>query len=53
MYNKNILIVGGEGYIGNALYDHFSLRKFKIKSFDNLIYNQQNKKKKFKKIQIY
>ena len=52
MHNKNILIVGGEGYIGNALYDHFSLRKFKITSFDNLIYNQKNKKK-FKKIQIY
>ena len=47
---KNILILGGEGYIGNALYEHFSKKNFKIISFDNLIYNQKNKKKKFKKI---
>ncbi len=49
MYNKNILIVGGEGYIGNALYDHFSSKKLQITSFDNLIYNQNNKKKNSKK----
>ena len=49
MHNKNILIVGGEGYIGNALYDHFSLENSKL-SFDNLIYNQKIKKnsKKYK-----
>ena len=49
MYNKNILIVGGEGYIGNALYDHFSSKKLQITSFDNLIYNQNNKKKNSRK----
>tara|TARA_Y100001970_G_scaffold293483_1_gene440591 strand:- start:20976 stop:21944 length:969 start_codon:yes stop_codon:yes gene_type:complete len=46
---KNILILGGEGYIGNALYEHFSKKNFKIISFDNLIYNQKNKKKNSKK----
>jgi len=45
---KKILIIGGEGYIGNALYDHFSKKNFKITSFDNLIYGQKINKKKFK-----
>ncbi len=42
---KNILIIGGEGYIGNALYEYFSKKNFSLISFDNLIYNQKNKKK--------
>ncbi len=42
---KNILIIGGEGYIGNSLIDYFLKKKYKITSFDNLIYRQKNRKK--------
>jgi len=45
MVKKNILIIGGEGYIGNALYEYFSNKNFIITSFDNLIYRQKNNKK--------
>jgi len=49
---KNILILGGEGYIGNALHEYFSKKKFRLTSFDNLIYNQKNKKKNSNKYQF-
>ena len=42
---KNILIFGGEGYIGNPLIDYFLKKKYKIISFDNLIYGQKKRKK--------
>ena len=38
---KNILLIGGEGYIGNIV-THSLLRKgYSVTSYDNLIYNNQ------------
>lgn len=46
---KKILIIGGEGYIGNAVCDFLIKKKiFKIISFDNLIYNQKRIRKNSK-----
>ena len=42
---KKILIIGGGGYIGNALIDNLSKKKFNILIFDNLIYGQKFSKK--------
>lgn len=41
---RSILIVGGGGYIGNALIENFKSFKYLITSFDNLIYGQKKVK---------
>ena len=43
MKNK-ILIVGGQGYIGQVLLPFFADKKYLVTSLDNLIYNQKKKK---------
>ena len=40
---KNVLIVGGAGYVGREIIDNFLKKDFKITVFDNLIYNQKIK----------
>ncbi len=45
---KKILIIGGEGYIGNVLSDHFLKKGFQVKSFDNLIFGQKRLKRNSK-----
>ena len=42
MKNK-ILIVGGQGYIGQVLLPFFADKKYLVTSLDNLIYNQKKK----------
>lgn len=36
---RKILIVGGAGYVGSVLTDHFLDVGYKVRSFDNLLYN--------------
>lgn len=36
---RHILIVGGAGYVGSVLSDHFLKSGYKVRSFDNLLYN--------------
>jgi nucleoside-diphosphate-sugar epimerase len=36
---RHILIVGGAGYVGSVLTDHFLSRGHRVRSFDNLLYN--------------
>lgn len=36
---KNILIIGGEGYIGNILCENLISSNYNVTSYDNLIYN--------------
>jgi len=36
---KNILLIGGAGYIGSVLSSHFLKKGFKVTVLDNLIYN--------------
>ena len=38
---KNILLIGGAGYIGTVLAKHLLLDNYKVKCLDNLIYNQK------------
>ena len=45
---KKILLIGGEGYIGKSIQDYFLKNKYKIISFDNLIYGQRLTRKKSK-----
>lgn len=44
MQNLKILLVGGEGYVGKVISKNLIKNKFKITSFDNLIYNQPKPK---------
>tara|TARA_X000000950_G_C13918554_1_gene662224 strand:- start:4997 stop:5983 length:987 start_codon:yes stop_codon:yes gene_type:complete len=44
-----VLIIGGEGYIGSKVKQYLIRKKFKVLSFDNLIYPDQDKKNKAKK----
>ena len=37
---RKILIVGGAGYVGLVLTNHFLQSGYKVRSFDNLMYNQ-------------
>ena len=39
---NKILILGGAGYIGSVLTEHFLDRNIKVKSFDNFIYKQNS-----------
>ena len=39
---KNILLIGGAGYIGTVLTKHLLLDNYKVKCLDNLIYNQKD-----------
>ncbi len=36
---RHVLIVGGAGYVGSVLSDHFLRTGYRVRSFDNLIYN--------------
>lgn len=36
---RHVLIVGGAGYVGSVLSDHFLKQGFQVRSFDNLLYN--------------
>jgi len=36
---RHILIVGGAGYVGSVLSDHFLNKGYRVRSFDNLLYN--------------
>lgn len=38
---RTILIVGGAGYIGSVLTGHFLSRGYRVRSFDNLIFNNE------------
>ena len=48
MKQKSILIIGGEGYIGNVITDIFIKKNYLVTSFDNLIYNQKRNIRKNK-----
>lgn len=39
---KNILIIGGEGYIGNILCENLVSNGYNVTSYDNLIYNNNH-----------
>ena len=39
---KNILIIGGEGYIGNILCENLISSDYNVTSYDNLIYNNNH-----------
>ena len=39
---NKILSLGGAGYIGSVLTEHFLDRNIKVKSFDNFIYKQNS-----------
>ena len=43
---KKILLVGGEGYIGQELSKSFLKKKYFIQSIDNYTYGRKNIKKK-------
>jgi len=43
---QEIIIIGGEGYIGSTLSDFFLKKNFFVRSIDNLIYNQKKPIKK-------
>ena len=49
---KNIVIIGGAGYIGTTVSDYFLNLNYNVKSVDNLIYNQ-NKPIKKKNLTFY
>ena len=51
--NKNILLVGGAGYIGTAITQDFLKKNYKIKCIDALIYSQQYCTKFFLKNKNY
>ena len=38
---KNVLLIGGAGYIGTVLTSHFLTRGYKITVLDNFTYNNQ------------
>ena len=38
---KKILLIGGEGYIGNVIANYFLKEKFNVISYDNLLYNNR------------
>ena len=39
---KKILVIGGEGYIGNILTENLLSKGYEVISYDNLIYNNGN-----------
>ena len=43
---QEVIIIGGEGYIGSTVSDFFLKKKFFVRSIDNLIYNQKKLSKK-------
>ncbi len=44
---KNILLIGGAGYIGNVVAEDFLQNGYKVKIYDNFIYNNTFVKKNF------
>ena len=40
---KNLLVIGGAGYVGNEIIKYFLKRNVKVTCLDNLIYNQKFK----------
>ena len=50
---KNVLLVGGAGYIGSVLTEHLLSRGFNVKCFDALIYAQKQNIQKFLKNKNY
>ena len=38
-FTQEIIIIGGEGYIGTTVSDFFLKKKYFVRSIDNLIYN--------------
>ena len=36
---RHVLIVGGAGYVGSVLTDHFLAKGYRVRSFDNLLFN--------------
>jgi len=46
--NKNILIIGGAGYIGTIITRYFLKKNFKVTNLDNLIYNHTETLNEFK-----
>ena len=39
---KKILVIGGEGYIGNILTENLLSKGYEVISYDNLIYKNGN-----------
>ena len=39
--NKNILVIGSQGYIGSVLINYLLKKKYQIIGVDNFIYNQK------------
>ena len=50
---NNILVIGGEGYVGNVVIKKLLDEKYKILSLDNLIYNQDIKTRSYYKNHSY
>ena len=44
MKNRNVIILGGAGYIGTEVSNFFIKKKYKVITIDNLIYNQAKPK---------
>ena len=42
----NVLVVGGEGYIGKVLCNYLISKSNYVRSYDNLIYGHYNQEKK-------
>lgn len=51
--NKNILIIGGEGYVGSVVISELLNENYNIFSIDNLIYNQNNKIRSYFNNKLY
>ena len=39
---KNILLIGGAGYIGTVIAEYLIKKNYKVKIIDNFIYNNSN-----------
>ena len=48
---KTILLIGGGGYIGNVIAEHFLRKNYKVKIYDNFIYNNSFIKNNYNKSQ--
>ena len=47
--NKQILLIGGAGYIGTVLIRHLLDKKYHVTCLDNLIYNHSHSLSEFEK----
>jgi len=53
MKPKNILLIGGAGYIGTVLTEYLLLKNFKVTCIDSLLYSNKDSIKKFKEKKNY